>query len=107
MKTETSDSPEGKVIKKKGYVPTDDDYDICGIEIGSAENGVTVSCRYTLKDEIKKKMETQQKEYGLCGSYEPPEMHVFEDKAAALKFITGELTAMWGNGADDNTGDVD
>lgn len=106
-----SDSPEGQVTRKKGYVPDDNkDYDLCSIEISEAENGVVVSCRYTLNKTAKAKVEKSRAAGASCpyyDSYGDQEKHVFEDKAAAVKFINSELTSMWGNGssADADSGD--
>lgn len=91
--------------RKKGYAPTDADYDLCCIEIDEAENGVVVNCRYKLKPEIEAKMNSQRSS-GMDVPYSSwdsdREKHVFEDKKAAMAFIQGELNEMWGNGASDN-----
>ena len=93
------ETAEGTVTRKKRYEPTDDDFELTNIGIDDAENGVVITCRYRLKDETKDKMKKAGGDnYPSFYSYENDgEKHVFEDKAAALKFITGELREMWGS----------
>lgn len=94
-------SDETKVTRKKDYVPTDDDYDLCRIGIEEAENGVAIKCGYKLKDSVRDKLKKQEANggkgpYAFCGYGDDEETHVFETKQKALAFITNELTSMWG-----------
>lgn len=87
---------EEKSTRKKGYVPADKDYMLCGIRIDYAENGVVVDCDYHLRPEIKEKVQKQNSMGGpYCDSYIPPEKHVFESKEAAKEFILSELNELW------------
>ncbi len=105
MATETA--ADGTATRKKRYEPTDDDYDIAGIEIDEAENGVVITCRYKLKPEVEAKMRKASENggpspYSYCDFDSNREKHVFETQDAAKKFIMSELNDMWGDGA---TGD--
>lgn len=81
-----------KVVRKKKYEPEDKDYELRGIDIDDAENGVVVACRYEIKQSVKEKM---RKSDQYPDSYCAPEKHVFESKDDAKKFIMSELDEMW------------
>ena len=92
------ETTEGTVTRKKKYEPEDEDYELSNIGIEDAENGVVISCRYRLTDEAKAKIKKSSGDnYPSFYSYEDgDEKHVFEDRAAAMKFINDELKEMWG-----------
>lgn len=90
-----TEAAEPTVTRKKKYEPTDDDYELQGIRIEKAENGVVVRCEYRLKDEIVDKM----KKNDPSGYYSPycgdDDKMVFEKEADAKAHIIGELNALW------------
>ncbi len=99
------DKVEGpSTSRKKMYVPdSEKDYDLTRIGISEAENGVVIECGYTLKQSVKDKMSKMSQSMGNGGyvsDYCEPDKHVFESKADALAFITGELNDMWGKETD-------
>lgn len=81
-----------KVVRTKKYEPEDKDYELRGIDIEDALNGVVVSCRYELKRDVKDKMRKLEQ---YPDSYCPPEKKVFQKKADAKNFIMEELDEMW------------
>lgn len=91
-----------KVIRKKAYVPVDDDYELSGLHIDDAENGVAVLCDYRLKSKVAEKVNKQNSEGAQphIDSY-CQERYVFETKQKAKDFIMKELEAMWGEGGGD------
>ena len=90
-----------KTTRKKNYEPdSDKDFQLSGIRIDDAENGVVIKCEYRLKPEIEQKMRKSQQSIPYYG--DNSESHVFEDKADALKFITGELSELFGAAAVDS-----
>lgn len=91
---------EEKVTRKKKYAPTDGDYKICCVRIEEAENGVSVKCEYELTDEAKAKVKgSSDNSYVPYDIERKTESFVFEEKKDAIAHITGELNAMWGDGA--------
>ena len=90
---EISKAADGsKVITKKKYQPTDDDWKLSGVNIEDAENGVMVSCNYQLTDEAREKM---HKSENYSSDYRMPEKHVFESQAKAKVFVIEELNRLW------------
>lgn len=89
-----------KVTRKKNYEPDDDkDYQLCGVRIEDAENGVVVKCEYRLKPEVEAKMRKSNGGMGCYYGGDNSESHVFEQKADAQAFINGELTELFGTAA--------
>ena len=82
--------------RKKGYAPTDNDWELNRVSFDDAENGVVVECSYRLKQDIKDKLRKQEKAgMGYCSDYREPIKHVFEDKADAKAFLVKELDKIW------------
>ena len=94
------ETTEGTVTRKKRYEPEDKDYELSNIGIDDAENGVVITCRYRLKEDVKEKMRKMALNGGPSPSFyeyeNNDEKHVFENRADAMKFINDELAGMWG-----------
>ena len=75
-------------IEISGKKPKDNDYRLTGIEIDGAANGIIVTCRYTIKDDVKKKMRAKE---NYCDTYREPVRSVFEGWDGAIEFIGAEL----------------
>lgn len=92
---EATEAKAETATRKKKYEPTDDDYELQGIRIEKAENGVVVRCEYRVKDEVVDKM----KKADPNGYYSPycgdDDKMVFEKEADAKAHIIGELNSLW------------
>lgn len=104
-----TDSYGNKQTRKKGFVPSDDDYQLCSIRITDADNGgVSLECGYELKQDAKDKAEKAASTGPMPYYGHDSETYVFEDPAKAQDYL-GDLIAkrLSGVSAGDGTGDVD
>ena len=98
-----------KVTRKKKYEPTDDDYELSGIRVEEAENGVLVICELALNDDAKDKI----KSHPNSGNYVPydtdhkTERHVFEKIQDAKDFCNEQIDELFKDRMDTEEGEED
>lgn len=92
MDTISKTADGSKVITKKKYVPTQDDWKLSGFNVEDASNGIVVSCSKKLTDEAREKMR-ESENYG--SEWREPEKYVFEKPADAKAFVIEELNKLW------------
>lgn len=97
-----SDVEKETSVRKKNYEPdSEKDFQLSGIRIDDAENGVVIKCEYRLKPDVEAKMRKASQNIPYYG--DNSESHVFEDNKDALAFITGELNELFGTAAGKET----
>jgi hypothetical protein len=83
-----SSTAEGSTqTKMPAPKPKDEDYSLSGVRIRQAENGVVVSCDYSMDQSTKDKYRGR----GCYDTYREPKDYVFDSHTKAAEFITKEI----------------